>query len=134
MISLMQDDRLTALRAKIPAFADAIHISLLEGGLTNKNYRVDTASGSYVMRISNKADSMLGINRENERVNTGKAHQAGIGPEVIDSLPDENVLVIRWIEAKTLHAADFQSNPILLPAIANALLALHHTFICRIRV
>ncbi len=110
---------------RIPVFAHVIGISPLGGGLTNVNYRVDTASGKYVMRVSNSEPAVLGINRENERVNTIRAHQAGIGPAVLDALKDEHVLVISWIDAKTLHGADICSQPELLPKIANALRTLH---------
>jgi thiamine kinase-like enzyme len=111
--------------AKIPAFAQVNGISRLEGGLTNANYRVDTASGTYVMRVSDATSTVLGINRENERVNTGIAHRAGVGPAVVDALPDENILVISWINARTLHGFDIHSQPELLPRIASALRALH---------
>jgi thiamine kinase-like enzyme len=40
-------------------------------------------------------------------------------------VPDENVLVIGWIEAKTLHAGDFQSQPGLITRVAEALKKLH---------
>lgn len=125
MTSLLQDSRLTELRTRIPAIADAVGIRLLDGGLTNRNYRVDTPSASFVLRISHANSSLLGINRENERVNTARAHLAGVGPAVIASLPEENVLVISWIEATALHAADFHVRPALLSDVATALQKLH---------
>ena len=124
MTSLMQDARLSALRAKIPILADTVNITPLGGGLTNMNYRIDTASNIYVMRVSDTATNLLGINRENELINTDRAHQAGVGAAVIYSLPQENVLLISWIDAKTLHAADL-SQPGLLSRIADALKKLH---------
>src|SRR6266568_7763963 len=97
----------------------------LGGGLTNRNYRVDTATGTYVMRVSEKKSSLLGINRENEKVNTELAHRAGVGASLIDSLSEESVLVISWIYAKTLHAPDIHSQPELLQRIAASLRMLH---------
>ncbi|MEO6962044.1 MAG: choline kinase family protein [Puia sp.] len=125
MHSQIQDTKLNELINRIPSLAGVQNISLLNGGLTNKNYRLDTAGGSYVIRVGSEKISLLGINRHNERVNTGRASQVGIGPEVIYSGPDENVLVLRWIEAKTLHADDFHVQPGLLPRIATALKTLH---------
>jgi len=125
MNSLLNNARLTELRKKIPALADATNIVALEGGLTNINYRVETSNGIYVMRVSDKATDLLGINRINESVNTARAHEAGVGAAMIDFLPNEKVLVISWIEAKTLHAADFQIQPELLVTIASALKKLH---------
>ena len=125
MISLIQDSTLNALISRIPALANAVIISALEGGLTNRNYRIDTIDNSYVLRISGAGGNLLGINRENERTNTRRAHQAGVGPIVVDSLPEENVLLIAWIDAKTLHAEDLQSHPRILQRIAHTLKALH---------
>ena len=125
MESLMQDSKLTSLRLRIPALANAISIIPLEGGLTNTSYRIDTKTNKYVMRICNEAGSFLGIDRDHERTNTQRAHEAGVGPAVIDALPDENVLVLNWIEANTLQAKDFQSQPGLLERIAIALRTLH---------
>jgi len=125
MASLMDDANLKTLIAKISWLADATNISRLHGGLTNKNYRIDTPTNSYVMRVSDRATSLLGIDRTNERINTLRAFQAGVGAAVIDSLPEENVLVISWIEAKTLRAEDLHSQPELLPRIAASLRMLH---------
>jgi len=125
MNSLIQDSRLIALCRRIPALADAINIRALEGGLSNKNYRVDTATQSYVMRVGTASPELLGIDRGNEVINTDSAWRAGVGPAVIDSLPDEQVLVLGWIEAKTLHTADLQMQPALLTRIAHALRSLH---------
>jgi len=121
----MPDSKITALRSRIPALVDAISIHPLEGGLTNTSYRIDTKSNRYVMRICNEAGRLLGIRRDHERTNSQRAYEAGVGPEVIDALPDENVLVLKWIEASTLQAKDFQSQPGLLERIAVALRILH---------
>ncbi|MDP4129063.1 MAG: choline kinase family protein [Bacteroidota bacterium] len=125
MHSMIRDSELRTMMDRIPCLAAVENIRVLNGGLTNKNYRIDTTSDSYVMRVSSGKGDLLGINRENERVNTLRAHQAGIGPEVIHSSPDEQILLLRWVEAETLHASDFHSQPGLLPRIAGALKALH---------
>ena len=125
MSLLINDSRLRKLIARVPALANATNIFALGGGLTNMNYRVETPTADYVMRVSDTTPALLGINREQERVNTGRAHDAGVGAAVIDSLPDENVLIISWINAKTLHAADIQSQPALLQRIASSLRILH---------
>lgn len=114
-----------ALLSKIPALAHATDIQQLEGGLTNTNYRVETPEGTCFMRVSHPSTSLLGIDRVREKTNTERANKAGVGPAVIDFLPAEQVLVIEWINAKTLHAADFQSQPGLLTDIAAALRKLH---------
>jgi thiamine kinase-like enzyme len=126
MNALMQDSRLTDLLKQIPILADITEITLLGGGLTNRNYRCDTAQGRCVMRIGEPAENLLGINREWERVNAIRAHQAGIGPPVLASLPLENVLIIGWIEASTLQAIHLQSQSDILLRIARAIKILHN--------
>lgn len=121
----MQDARLKYIVSRIPVFESLQSITPLGGGLTNMNYKVDTPKGIYVLRVSHSSSSLLGINRENERINTAKAYEAGVGAALIDALPEENVLVINWIEAKTLHAEDIKANPELLKRMAVALRQLH---------
>ena len=125
MISLLHDAQLSALRSQIPTLVDATNMVALGGGLTNKNYRVDTEGGHFMMRVSDKTTSLLGINRANERVNTERAHRAGVGAALVDALPHENVLVVGWIEAKTLHAEDIHARPDLLLRIADSMKKLH---------
>ncbi len=125
MTSLLDDSKLKELRSQIPRLNKATNMVALGGGLTNKNYRVDTEVGRFMMRVSDKTTGLLGINRANERVNTVRAHQAGVGAALVDALPHENVLVIAWIDAKTLHAEDIHTEPNLLPRIALAMKKLH---------
>ena len=125
MTSLLNDTILRALLAQIPTLANATDIVALSGGLTNKNYRVDTEGGHFMMRVSDKTTNLLGINRNYERINTDRAYQAGVGAELVDALASENVLVVSWIDAKTLHAEDIHSQPNLLPRIAVAMKKLH---------
>ncbi|MBS1948807.1 MAG: phosphotransferase [Bacteroidetes bacterium] len=124
-MSLVHDTRLSRLVSKIPVLANAKKISALGGGLTNINYKVETENDIYVMRVSDSKSSLLGINRDNERMNTARAHEAGVGAALIGSLQEESVLVISWINATTLHANDFKSNPLLLKRVAASLRMLH---------
>jgi thiamine kinase-like enzyme len=125
MSAFFHDSKINALIARMPTLSNVTCISLLGGGLTNKNYLIDTETGSYVMRVSDGKPHILGINREHERINTHLAHEAGVGPAVIDSLVKEGILLIRWIDAETLHAKDMQNNPELLERIAESLRMLH---------
>src|SRR4030095_3595672 len=111
---LIEDEKLAAIFAQFPILENAISMQPLGGGLTNKNYRIKTNQDTYVLRISEPSSSLLLIDRNNERINTDRAHKSGIGPRVIDCLPEENVLLIEWIEAKTLHASDLRNDDRLL--------------------
>jgi thiamine kinase-like enzyme len=116
---------INALKAEIPLLAEATKITKLEGGLTNLNYKVDTPQGSFVMRVSSAYADLLGINRNYEKINTEKAFYAGVGAEVIDWFEDKKVLIIRWIEAKTLESNEIQTQPNLLKRIASSMKTLH---------
>src|SRR4051794_20154954 len=122
---LNEDGKLAAICAQFPILRDVISIKPLGGGLTNKNYRIDTNQATFVLRVSSPSSSLLCIDRNNERINTARAHLSGVGPKVIDCLPEENVLLIEWIEATTLHAADLRKNETLLVRLAHALKNLH---------
>src|SRR6202035_2190369 len=74
MSSFMQDSRLSSIIARIPVFTNAIDIAPVAGGLTNVNYRVDTPTETYFLRVGDTVGGLLGIDRENERINTDRAH------------------------------------------------------------
>src|SRR3712207_7558034 len=56
----------------------------LEGGITNRNYRVNFGGVDYVVRLPGKRTELLGIDRDSERVATKAAAQLGIAPRVAD--------------------------------------------------
>src|SRR5437763_6701174 len=55
----------------------------LDGGITNRNFRVRTAEGDFVVRVFGEKTSALGIDRTAERAAAEAAARAGVGPEVI---------------------------------------------------
>ena len=125
-MSISTDDgKLAAICSQLPILRNVVSMKPLGGGLTNKNYRIDTTEATYVLRISEPSSTLLAIDRNNERINTARAHMSGVGPRVIDCLPEENVLLIEWIQATTLHAADLHQSEELLERIADALRKLH---------
>lgn len=124
MNGVITEQRVGELIKLVPALAGAVRVTPL-GGLTNRNFRVETSTGKYVLRVSTPESVILGINRQYERINTDRAHTAGVGAALVDALPDENVLVMNWIEARTLHASDLRSESGLLARIAGSLKALH---------
>jgi thiamine kinase-like enzyme len=110
----------------IPLFAGrSRRISPLPGGLTNRNYRITTADGSYVLRRSPPPDAdLLAIDREREYVNSRSAAEAGVGAEVVAYLPAEHVLVVRWIPGRTFTDASF-AEPGAISRVAEACRRLH---------
>jgi len=94
----------------------------LDGGITNRNYRVAMGAGDYVLRICGKDTAVLGIDRDAECQATMAAAQLGVGPEVVVYRPDLEVLVTRWVEGRPASADDVRS---ATERVAVALRAVH---------
>ena len=54
------------------------------------------------VRIPGAATELLAVDRGNELHNTRAAAVAGVGPEVLHSLPDWDVFVLAWLPARTM--------------------------------
>jgi thiamine kinase-like enzyme len=109
----------------VPELRDAQHVEPLPGGLTNQNYKVVTPGGSYVIRISHKDSSLLAIDRENELHNTIAAADAGVGAPFVAALPEDDALVIGFLEGRALTPDDLRNRGELIPLVAAACRRLH---------
>jgi thiamine kinase-like enzyme len=98
--------------------------SELSGGLTNRNYRVATPDGTFVARIAADGTELLTIDRDCEYRNAVAAAAAGAGPPVFEYRPQDSLLVIGYIEGRTLDAADVAAAD-NIPRIAQACRRLH---------
>jgi thiamine kinase-like enzyme len=72
----------------------------LDGGITNRNFRVRTPEGDFVVRVFGEKTAALGIDRSAERLATEAAARAGVGPEVIAFTDD--LLVASFIEGEPM--------------------------------
>ena len=88
--------------ARVPMWANAgdLKISILGGGITNSNYRVDTGGESFVLRIAGVDTELLGIMRDYEYAANLAAGKLGIAPEVVYMIQPEGYLVARFITAR----------------------------------
>jgi thiamine kinase-like enzyme len=77
-----------------------------------------------VLRRSDPQSALLAIDRDCEYLNTMAAATAGVGPRVVGYLPGQGVLVVEWIEARTLVEADL-TDPEALAHIARTCRELH---------
>ena len=96
----------------------------LDGGITNRNYRVVMGGEDYVLRICGKDTAVLGIDRDAECAATMAAAQVGVGPEVVAYRPDLEILVTRWVEGRPATAEELRASP-ALEEVAAALRAVH---------
>ena len=119
------ESRLAALRERIPAWRDAaLEFQPLEGGITNKNFRVEAGGASYVLRLFGAGSEMLGINREHEHVCSMIAARLGVGAEVVFYDPAAGLLVTRFIEGAVL-SPEAASRPEVIARIAEKLRVVH---------
>jgi thiamine kinase-like enzyme len=86
-----------------------VAVSPLSGGLTNENYLVEAGGARYVVRLPGQSTELLSIDRANEVHNTKAAATTGIGPRVLEVVPDLDVMVLEFIEGPTMSARTLQS-------------------------
>jgi thiamine kinase-like enzyme len=91
-------------------------VSVLEGGLTNVNIKVTTPERTAVVRLSSSDGDLLAIDRAAEDTNSRRAAESGAAPAVLDYLPDLHVLVVAWIEGRTLTPEDLRDERTLVRA------------------
>jgi thiamine kinase-like enzyme len=87
-----------------------VKTSSLSGGLTNENYLVEAAGRRYVMRLPGASTELLSIDRVNELYNTRAAASTGIGPAVLEHVPELDVMVLEFISGPTMSAQTLQSD------------------------
>lgn len=90
--------------SRIPMWENAadLKVSLLRGGMTNQNFRVEAGKKAYALRISGDNTEMLGINRQHEYRTQTIAGELGIAPEVVAFIEPEGYLVTRFIEGRPI--------------------------------
>jgi thiamine kinase-like enzyme len=121
-----------ALLARVPSLAGwPRQVTELPGGLTNRNFKVTTPDGAFVARLFADGGELLAIDRDHEYRNSVIAAAAGVGAPVIEYRPDDRVLVLGYLDGKTLTNADV-AEPATLDRIAVACRTLHAAdrFVC----
>jgi len=94
----------------------------LDGGITNRNYRVRMGGSDYVVRRPGKDTRLLGIDRAVEREAAEAAHRAGVAPAVCAYVVDEDTLVTEFVDGRAMTPEGVRAN---LPRVARSLRAVH---------
>jgi thiamine kinase-like enzyme len=92
----------------------------LDGGITNRNYRVRFGDQDYVVRLPGKDTGLLGISRDAERIANQAAAELAIAPEV--AAAGEDFLVTRFEICQPVDPDALRADP---SPVAAALRAFH---------
>ena len=101
---------LLARAAALPCWSGKVTPQPLKGGITNANFLVEDGGRRFVVRIGDDIP-LHGVMRFNELAASRAAHAAGLSPEVVFHAP--GVLVMRFIEGRTLTPAEIRQRPML---------------------
>ncbi len=99
-------------------------VDVLGGGITNHNFKVAVAEGTYVLRVAGRDTALLGIDRSVEHEASLAAAAVGVGPDVVAFVEPEGYLVTRFIEGSIVpieHMREDES----IRRVAQALRAFH---------
>jgi len=112
--------------ARVPMWQDAtdLKVSLLRGGMTNYNYRVDVGGKSFALRISGDNTEMLGIDRENEYRANLIAGELEVAPEVVYFTKSGGLLVTRFITGRPIPPEEIRE-PQNIQRVADILHKVH---------
>ena len=105
--------------ARIPLF-DGIDMATVDtirlGGLTNRNYKIESPLGNFVLRVAGEGTEDY-IDRKAESHNARVAARAGVNAEVMFFDVDNGAMLCRYVEGSvTLNEAGFKD----LGAVARA--------------
>jgi len=100
------------------------NVTVLGGGITNHNFKVEVDGTAYVLRMGGAKTGLLGIDRAVEHAASLRAEEIGIGPPVADFVASEGWLVTRFIEGRPIAVEEMRSAS-TLPRVAEALRKLH---------
>ena len=114
--------------ARVPIWRDAsnLRVGPLEGGITNRNYRVDVGNESFHLRLAGENTGLLGIDREHEYHAAQVAGKLGIAPEVVYFIRPEGYLITRFIVGRPIPLEELRQ-PENIRQVVNALHKLHAT-------
>ncbi|CAN5679967.1 phosphotransferase family protein [soil metagenome] len=101
-----------------------ITLAPLDGGITNRNWRVEVPDGVFVLRVIGKDTNLLGIDRRDEYAASLMAASVGVGPDVEAFLEPEESLVTRFIEGGPIAVEDMRTSD-RIEQVATTLRKLH---------
>ena len=96
----------------------------LDGGITNRNYKLAFGGDDYVIRVPGKDTNLLGIDREAECFANKRAAEIGIAPPVALMLSDPPAIVTTFVAGHPMSSAELGEPPARV-TVAASLRAFH---------
>jgi thiamine kinase-like enzyme len=96
----------------------------LEGGITNRNFRVNFGGTDYVVRLPGKRTALLGIDREAECMANKAAAALGIAPKVAALMSEPSALVTAFVSGREMKGDELRE-PEAIAEVAHNLRSLH---------
>ncbi len=87
------------------ALADG-HLRPIEGGLSNRAWRLDVPGEAWFARLGHPVASELGVDRASECALLRAVAAAGLSPEVLACEPAADLLVTRFVDGSPWQATD----------------------------
>ncbi|MGZ5337282.1 MAG: phosphotransferase [Solirubrobacterales bacterium] len=97
----------------------------LDGGITNRNYKVSFGGDLYVVRVPGKDTGLLEIDRYAELAASELAAEAGVAPKVAAMLEDPPCLVAEFLGARTMTPEELR-RPEFIVDVAADLRGIHN--------
>jgi thiamine kinase-like enzyme len=85
----------------------------LEGGITNRNFRVNFGGTDYVVRLPGKRTAILGIDRTAECMANKAAADLGMAPKVAAMLEEPSCLVTLFVDGRELTVDELRERETL---------------------
>jgi thiamine kinase len=105
----LPDEVVAALRefaAGRRALAQAPRCTPLQGGLTNRAWRVTCGASDWVVRVGGGRDAELAIDRRAECAALRVAAAHGLAPAIVHAQPDRGVLVLEHVNGRVWTRTD----------------------------
>jgi thiamine kinase-like enzyme len=98
----------------------------LAGGLAHESYVAHVGGERYVVKFLSDGFVKYGLMLPHDQLihNTRAAGEAGVGARLVRAIPEESIMVLEFIEGRTLEMADL-ADPYYVPRIAGGLRQLH---------
>jgi thiamine kinase-like enzyme len=98
----------------------------LEGGITNRNFRISLGEKEYVIRVPGKDTSLLEIDRGAELAANRKASELGVAPPVAAALDDPVCIVTEFVVGDEMSSEDLRKGGVAA-RVAQALRRFHNS-------